>query len=329
MRIFVSSTCHDLIDIRAELAAQLRELGIVPILSDDKLSDFKVRTDTNSIKVCLANVESCDEVILILDRRYGPRLGKSGFDDFSATHLEYRHAVANKIPVSVFVRDKTVADYSTWTDNSDHTDLKLRWVNDRNFGLFQLLDEHKTLTADDRPNWYHTFTNSTDLRAAVRKRYTPRLLPQQLADAINDQRFPVMTVNVDTEPLGPQPLAGSGKFLIKAFVKNVGGGAAFNCSFNWEESPLKHNDGEQLTKSTVMPGDGRSMQFVSVPNYFGEFVTSHLLVVYQSSLGVEVHDRFRVGYQAGNSLLKKGGTLVDRRYVRSKDAGLTIEDPLE
>jgi hypothetical protein len=327
MRIFVSSTCHDLIDIRAELATQLRELGIVPLLSDDKLSDFKVQTDTNSIKVCLANVESCNEVILILDRRYGPRLGKIGFDDFSATHLEYRHAVANKIPVSVFVRDKTVADYSTWTDNSDHADLKLRWVNDRNFGLFELLDEHKKLTADDRPNWYHTFTNSTDLRAAVRKRYSPRLLPKQLAEAINDQRFPVMTVDVSTEQLEGHTLAGPGKFVVKAFVRNAGGGAAFDCSFNWEESQLSHSAGEQMAKSTVMPGDGTRMQFVSAPQEFGERVTAHLLVSYQSSLGVEVHDRFRISYQAEGTVLKQGGTLMDRRYIRSTGARLTIEDP--
>ena len=327
MRIFVSSTCHDLVDIRAELADQLRTLGIVPILSDDKLSDFVVQTDTNSINVCLANVESCDEVILILDRRYGPRLGKSGFDDFSATHLEYRHAIANDVPVSVFVRDRTVADYSTWSDNSDHTGLKLRWVRDRDHGLFKLLDEHKLLTADDRPNWYHTFTNSTDLRAAVRKRYSPRLLPQQLAEAINDQRFPVMSVDVKAEIMQGRPLSEPSKFIVKTYVRNVGGGAAFDCTFNWEEAELQREDGEQVMKCTVMPSDGRTMQFVSAPRQSGEYVTSNLLVTYQSSLGVEVRDRFLIGYQMESSILKQGGTLVDRRYVRSTGARLIIEDP--
>src|SRR5262245_2723195 len=95
MKVFVSSTCFDLIDIRAEIAELLRSLGILPVMSDDKLSDFDTRHDANSIETCLINVASSDEVIVILDRRYGPRLGTT-FGDVSATHLEYRKAVETK-----------------------------------------------------------------------------------------------------------------------------------------------------------------------------------------------------------------------------------------
>lgn len=117
MRVFISSTCFDLIDVRAELAEQLKLIGITPILSDDKLSDFKVKPDVNSIETCLINVESCEEFILILDRRYGASLKDCGFDDFSATHLEYKRALENKIPVRVYVRDRLEADYSSWKRN--------------------------------------------------------------------------------------------------------------------------------------------------------------------------------------------------------------------
>ena len=56
MRIFVSSTVFDLLDVRAEIAELLRELGIAPVMSDDKLSDFDVKQDVNSIETCLLNV---------------------------------------------------------------------------------------------------------------------------------------------------------------------------------------------------------------------------------------------------------------------------------
>jgi len=71
MRVFISSSVYDLIDIRAELAEQLRAIGITPVLSDDKLSDFRVQHDVNSIETCLVNVDSCDEFLLILDQRMG------------------------------------------------------------------------------------------------------------------------------------------------------------------------------------------------------------------------------------------------------------------
>lgn len=114
MRVFISSTVFDLIDVRAELGELCRSVGIIPVLSDDKLSDFRVQPDENSIQTCLTNVESCDEFVLILNRRYGPRLGKFGFDDISATDLEYRKAVDRKIPIHFYVRDRLDADYSIW-----------------------------------------------------------------------------------------------------------------------------------------------------------------------------------------------------------------------
>jgi hypothetical protein len=38
--VFISSTCYDLIDLRAELEAMLRDLGLHPVLSDRPTSEF-------------------------------------------------------------------------------------------------------------------------------------------------------------------------------------------------------------------------------------------------------------------------------------------------
>ena len=47
MRVFVSSTVYDLVDIRGELEQLLRELGISPVMSDHKLSDFDLAFQAN------------------------------------------------------------------------------------------------------------------------------------------------------------------------------------------------------------------------------------------------------------------------------------------
>ena len=71
MRVFISSTCYDLIDLRAELEAFFRSAGIEPIMSDSLDSEFQVLQRQNSIETCLANVREADVFVIILSSRYG------------------------------------------------------------------------------------------------------------------------------------------------------------------------------------------------------------------------------------------------------------------
>jgi hypothetical protein len=170
MRVFISSTCYDLIDLRAELEVFFRSAGVEPVLSDSLTSDFQVLSDQNSIETCLANVRSCDEFLIILSNRYGPSLAKAGLNDFSATHLEYNEAVAAKKPVRMFVRDRLEGDYSTWRQNSTKTDLRLSWCKKEDWRLFELLKIHRDLSETDaKSNWFWTFRNSVELKQHLTK----------------------------------------------------------------------------------------------------------------------------------------------------------------
>jgi hypothetical protein len=111
-RVFVSSTVYDLIDIRAEVEALLRDFGLTPVMSDSRDDGFDSTIQSNSIDTCLVNLRSCEKVILILSQRYGPSLGKHGFTDHSATHLEYLEAKRLGIPVYFYVRDQLMAEFS-------------------------------------------------------------------------------------------------------------------------------------------------------------------------------------------------------------------------
>jgi len=246
MKVFISSTVYDLIDIRAELAEQLRAIGITPVLSDDKLSDFRVQHDVNSIETCLVNVESCDEFLLVLDQRYGPTLEKFGYDKVSATHLEYRRAIQKKMPVRVYVRDRFVADYIFWKNNGltndtklswfpnwkrngQTNDIKYSWVADKGIGLFKLFDEHAKLQADaTTTNWYTPFTSSIDLKAAVTKYFEPRILPKRLVEAIQNNVFPLFDIKVEIIKHGENFR------VITANLTNISRVPAFNLNVYWE-----------------------------------------------------------------------------------------------
>jgi len=184
--VFISSTVHDLIDVRAELEALIREIGLMPRLSESTSSEFE-RIPANSIEVCLSNVRSSDVVLLVLSNRYGPRLGSSGFDNVSATHLEYKEAVKNGKTIFFYVRDKLVGDYSIWNKNKKRglgaeEEIEYVWVSNKNDrGLFEFLDEHRQLKPAAQ-NWYTEFKNSIELKQTVRKDLKNYVIQNRLSD---------------------------------------------------------------------------------------------------------------------------------------------------
>lgn len=203
MKVFVSSTVYDLIDVRAELESHLRLMGLVPVMSDSATSDFRVQPDRNSIEACLVNLEQCDTVLVVLCRRYGGNLENAGFDrPVSATELEYEHAMKNGKPVHVFVRDRLEADYRLWRAESDEAkrqSLSFAWVKgEKDRRLFDLLNRHQQLDGTtNRNNWYSTFQDSLDLKAQVSHRLSASASRAQL-DVL------LATGNLPTAALGFQ-----------------------------------------------------------------------------------------------------------------------------
>ena len=318
MRVFISSTCFDLIDVRAELAEQFRTLGITPVLSDDKLSDFRVQHDVNSIETCLINVDSCDEFVLILDKRYGPTLEKFDYGEFSATHLEYNRAVEKKIPVRVYVRDRLEADFAIWKRNRRSDEVTFAWIDKKDIGLFTLLDGHAPLEANaTTSNWYSTFTNSIDLKAAITKRFEKRILPERLVQAIQNNNFPIIDVKFVN---GPNSTTSNGRTTasFKVIITNISSVPAFNLNACWYDDKKS----EKIFPAT----HAISMQFTAqFNNYCNENnVWKYFIVEYESSIGISVHEQFCT---KSNATIQ-GGKLIDRKYYRSSNISIEIEDDL-
>ncbi len=286
MRVFISSTAYDLLDLRAELALGLSELGISPILSDDKLSDFRVEPNANSIETCLTNLRSCDEVLVLLDRRYGPSLAKAGFDDLSATHLEYRTARDKGIPVRFYVRDRTVGEYATWKKNGRSENVKFEWVeaqNDRR--IFGLLEEHSKLHASSPvSNWFDTFINSLDLKTAVAKYFRPKVLPGQIVSLINRNLFPLFDLQVSEPKMIRQGNSHvPPQYATPYRIINVSGAAAFEVSLTQQdESVCDPNQGE-----IICPGQHFPSTIYFEPSGQGARETTELRLSYKSAIGVE------------------------------------------
>ncbi|MFA6133935.1 MAG: DUF4062 domain-containing protein [Phycisphaerae bacterium] len=172
-RVFVSSTCYDLIDLRAEVESHLRSIGLAPVMSDSPFSDFQTFPAENSIEACLANVRTSQHVVVILSQRYGPLLEKYGHHK-SATHLEYLEALKLKKPVVFLVRDKLYADFGIWKKNGRQTDIGYQWTQEepeRVKLMFEMIEEHeRRVQGNGTTNWLDTFQTSLDLKDILSSR---------------------------------------------------------------------------------------------------------------------------------------------------------------
>lgn len=113
LKIFVSSTCYDLSQVRADLYDFISGLGYQPILSE--YPSFPVDPDEDTISNCIQNVETADIFILIIGGRYGS-LVDSGK---SITNTEYMHARNRGIPVYVFIQRSVIGMLGFWESNPD------------------------------------------------------------------------------------------------------------------------------------------------------------------------------------------------------------------
>lgn len=171
-KVFVSSTCYDLIDLRADVQHSLRNMGLVPVLSDNSTSDFEMATNKNSIETCLVNVDACDYTIFILSQRYGPTLEKYGHPGLSATHAEYRRAVEKDKSIYFYIRDRLLAEYHVWKKNpNSKNDYAWCQKEDDALPLFKFIKEHEIPPdkGTTRNNWIKTFRTSIDLIDQIRK----------------------------------------------------------------------------------------------------------------------------------------------------------------
>jgi hypothetical protein len=251
-KVFVSSTCHDLIDVRAELKQVLEEMGFDPKLSEDDLdSAFELSGDVHktSIEECLENVRTSDCFVLVLSQRYGPPLGKCGYPDVSATHLEYHEAVkrknrGEKFKMFVYVRDRLEVDFGNWKANRALSGWKPRWVAEKDApSLFKFLEEVARLESHDgrdgTSNWFTRFRDTTTLKQIVR-RHLVGLSPKALVERlVREQRMATVLVGeaINRRPGMPNeyrvPLRKPGEVFFVKFVyrvRNIGSIPAMNAT---------------------------------------------------------------------------------------------------
>ena len=152
--VFVSSTCFDLGQIRADIRELIETFGLDPVLSE--YDSFPVSSNNDTIANCLQNVrDKADIFILIVGSRYGYQTENGQ----SITNLEYLEAKKKGIPVYVFVNSSVMNILPIWK-NSPEADFSSHVENKKVLEFVEQL-------AHFNSNWVYKFDSAKEIKSAL------------------------------------------------------------------------------------------------------------------------------------------------------------------
>lgn len=310
MSVFVSSTCYDLLDLRAELELFFRDSGVSARFSDRTTSDFEVEPDKNSIETCLSNVRACEEFLIVLSQRYGPSLARAGYQDVSATHLEYLEAVKHQKPVRMYVRDRLDADYTLWKQNSRSDQLTFAWCKDaKDHGLFRLLDQHTKLVADEtRSNWVTLFCDSLDVKQQIARDYAGAFARATVELLFKTGRIPFLEIT------GAVAQYGTGSVVFSLTVRNFGTVPAISPRLTFEPDSK-----EQILRS-LGPGETADCR-IEWGNHFNAPLSLPSQLTYSTVEGHQFvnHGEIKVAFRQADKPDTVTYTLKKRAHIGFSD----------
>ena len=158
-RIFVSSTCYDLSQIRKDLKESISALGHIPVMSENK--DFPVNPLASTQDNCIEAVKNeADIFILVIGNRYGYKL-ESGQ---SITNLEFLTAVQKGIPIYTFTLKSIIHILPLWKKNptSDFSE----YVDD--IKVFEFIEDVRS----KKGLWNFEFESAQDILDILRSQFS-------------------------------------------------------------------------------------------------------------------------------------------------------------
>jgi hypothetical protein len=118
-KVFISSTCYDLGQIRDSLSEFISSYCYEPVLSER--GDVFFHPDLHTHSSCINEIENCQLFILIIGGRFG---GNYKFDKSkSITNAEYEAAIFKKIPIFTFIKKEVFDDHKYYQKNKSKIEL--------------------------------------------------------------------------------------------------------------------------------------------------------------------------------------------------------------
>lgn len=168
-RVFISSTCYDLSEVRDSLVDFIESFGFDPILSER--GDVFYHPDIHTHDSCINEIGNCHLFILLI----GGRFGGNYISDTSKSivNAEYAAAKEKKIPVFTFVKRNVFFDHNVFLKNKsnkalDNIVFPSIETNANAKKIFTFIDD---VRLSSNNNGYFPFDFARDITSLLRKQW--------------------------------------------------------------------------------------------------------------------------------------------------------------
>lgn len=168
-KVFVSSTCFDLKEIRDTISRFIKSFGFEPILSEH--GDVFYHPDLHTHEACIHEVSNCQLFILIIGGRFG---GAYDIDkEKSITNAEYDAARELNIPVFTYIKKGVYDNHHTYQANKNKDFVKeMDFPNiekQKNaINIFNFIDQVRKSRTN---NAFETFETANEIEVHLRKQW--------------------------------------------------------------------------------------------------------------------------------------------------------------
>ncbi|WP_410005756.1 DUF4062 domain-containing protein [Aequorivita nionensis] len=169
-KVFISSTCYDLFQIRDTLFEFIKSYYYEPVLSEK--GDVFFHPDLHTHESCIHEISNCQLFILIIGGRFG---GKYKFDKSkSITNAEYEAARLKNIPVLTFIKREVYEDHRIYQNNKHDIELtkKINFPSierqEYAVNIFQFIDR---VRLGDENNGFFPFEYAKEIKDNLGKQW--------------------------------------------------------------------------------------------------------------------------------------------------------------
>jgi len=171
-KVFISSTCFDLSEIREQLRKFVLSFGFDPILSEH--GDVFFHPDLHTHEACTHEVGNCQLFILIIGGRFGGTYQKSDSGK-SITNAEYEAAKTLNIPIFTYINRSVLSNHHLYKANKDNnevsaTKIKYPAIENQKHAedIFKFID---SVRGPSKNNAYEGFDKFSDIESHLRKQW--------------------------------------------------------------------------------------------------------------------------------------------------------------